>query len=61
MGLWVDDARLASLPTSGAAWESLIDAAKQPADSPDLSNKDDNTNVFVLAKALAYRRIGEDR
>lgn len=61
MGLWMDAARLASLPTSGPAWESLIDTAKQPAGSPDLSDKDDNTNVRVLAKALAYRRIGEER
>ncbi len=61
MGLWMDAARLASLPTSGPAWESLIDTAKQPAGSPDLSDKDDNTNVRVLAKALVYRRIGEER
>lgn len=59
--LWVDASRLASLPTSGAAWDNLIRAANQPTDSPDLSNKDDPVNVRVLAKALAFRRTGEER
>lgn len=59
--LWLDPARLAALPTSGAAWEALERAAAQPTDTPDLSDKDDPSNVRVLAKALVYARKGETR
>jgi len=60
-GLWIDPARLAGLPTSGPAWESLLAAAQVSTDAPDLANGDDSTNVHVLAKALVYARSGEER
>jgi hypothetical protein len=60
-GIWIDESRLASLPTSGAAWESLLAAAQLPTDAPDLSDANDPTNVRVLAKALVYARTGEPR
>jgi hypothetical protein len=58
-GIWVDAARVASLPASGEAWEGLIRVAEQPVGSPDLSNASDGANVRVLAKALAYRKTGK--
>ena len=59
--IWIDPARLASLPTSGPAWENLLRAAQAPTPKPDLSNQEDPTNVQVLAKALVYARTGEAR
>jgi hypothetical protein len=59
--LWIDPARLASLPTQGPAWENLLRAAQAPGRRPDLSNQDDPTNVQVLARALVYARTGEER
>lgn len=59
--LWIDPARIAELPTSGPAWESLLAAAQEPTDAPNLSNPEDPTNVRVLAKALVYARTGEVR
>lgn len=57
-GIWIDPARLASLPTSGAAWSALTNRASQTCSRPDLSNQDDSANVCVLAKALVFARTG---
>ena len=58
--IWIDPARLAALPTSGPAWESLLAAAQQPTGAPNLADQTDATNVRVLAKALVYARTGEE-
>ena len=59
--LWIDPARLASLPTSGPGWENLLSAAQEPTHAPNLADQEDPTNVRVLAKALVYARTGEER
>jgi hypothetical protein len=59
--VWIDPAELASLPTSGPAWENVLRAAQQPTDAPDLSDLSDPTGVAVLAKALVYARTAEER
>lgn len=58
-GIWLSTEEIAALPTSGSAWEALLDEANQSAGTPDLSDQDDDTNVIILAKALAYARIGD--
>jgi hypothetical protein len=60
-GIWMDDERLARLPTSGNAWERLLMEADQDADTPDLADQEDPTNVRVFAKALVYARTGIER
>ncbi len=47
-----------ALPTSGSAWTSLLSWANQSA-SPDVSNRDDPSDVITLAKALVYVRTGQ--
>jgi hypothetical protein len=59
--LWIDPARLASLPTSGPGWENLMRAAQESTRAPNLSDQEDPTNVRVLAKALVFARTGEER
>jgi len=59
--LWIDPARLASLPTAGPDWENVLRAAQEGTLAPDLSDQEDPTNVRVLAKALVYARTGEER
>jgi hypothetical protein len=54
----VSRARLASLPMSGAAWDSLKRTADAPAGSPNLADNSQDNNVKVLAKALVYARTG---
>jgi hypothetical protein len=58
-GIWLDPSELAGLPTSGTAWQNLVDAASQNCGTPDLANQDDATNVCVMAKALVYARTGQ--
>jgi PKD repeat protein len=48
-----------SLPTTGAAWESLLETANEPLGKPNIGDMTDNTDVQVLAKALAFVRLGE--
>jgi len=60
-GIWVSARELAALPESGAAWEALREAAEQPVESPDLSDRNDIDNVRVLARALVYARTGAER
>lgn len=59
-GIWISNAEIAALPTSGKAWENLKSAADGSAGSPDVSNQDDDTNVKVMAKALVYARTGDE-
>ncbi len=59
-GLWIGADEIAKLPTSGAAWENLLRAAKQPARTPNIFDQEDPTNVLVLAKALVFARLKEE-
>lgn len=58
-GIWVDSARIASLPVSGAAWNNLLSHAQAACGTPNLANQDDSANVCVMAKALVYARTGD--
>jgi hypothetical protein len=61
IGIWVDPAALSSLPTSGSAWENILDEASESTDSPNISDQTDPTNVRVMAKALVFARTGDER
>ena len=58
-GIWTSQSELASLPTSGKAWEALLATAREPIESPNVSDQEDPDNVRVLARALAFARTGE--
>ncbi len=58
-GIWTSPAELAALPTTGKAWEVLVAAAREPIESPDVSDQDDRDNVRVLARALVFARTGQ--
>lgn len=60
-GLWISAEELAKLPTSGAAWENLLQAANEPIATPSLFDQNDPTNVRVLAKALVFARLKEEK
>ncbi len=59
IGIWISREELALLPTSGPAWDNLKAAADQDPGRPDISDRDDLTDIYVLAKALVYARTGE--
>ncbi len=60
-GIWISPAELASLPTSGPAWNSLLAEANGACGTPDLSDQNQNNNVCVMAKALVFARTGQAR
>ncbi len=60
-GILFGTAELATLPVSGPAWTVLLAEADKITGPPNVSNKDDSVNVRVLAKALAFARIGGER
>jgi PKD repeat protein len=60
-GIWTSARELASLPTTGQAWDRLLSDANRSTASPDISNQDDDTDVYVLAKGLVFARTGEER
>lgn len=51
--MWISESRLQSLLQSGAAWDNLVNGGDQSV-NPNLSNQDDNSNVYVMARALLY-------
>ena len=56
--LWLTREEIQTLPTSGAAWEQVLEVANEPAGVPDIADQDQDNNVRVLAKALVYVRTG---
>lgn len=59
IGMWISAQELASLPTSGSAWNTLLSVARANPGTPDIKNQDSDNDVFVLAKALVYARTGD--
>ena len=61
IGIWSSAEELSQIPMSGPAWEAVLSGANQDCSRADVSNKDDNTNAYVLAAAIVYARTGETR
>jgi hypothetical protein len=57
-GIWISAADLRALPTSGSAWNRLLDQANRSCSTPDLEDIADAANVCVMAKALVFARTG---
>ncbi len=58
-GIWLSAQEIASLPTTGAAWEQVQEAADYSVITPTLSDQKSDANVNVLAKALVYARTSQ--
>lgn len=58
-GIWISRAEIAELPMEGPAWRALRSAAAAPLPTPDLAGRDNNCDVFCLAKALVHVRTGD--
>ena len=56
--VWVSPQVLATRPIQGPAWNELLETADEPLGTPDLSDKNDETDILVLARALVYARTG---
>jgi len=56
--IWLSQAEIAALPTSGTAWNAVKAAADKATGAADLSNQDSDANVLCLAAALVAARTG---
>ena len=56
-GIWISQNEIMQLPDHGPAWDALLAQARKPI-APNLSDKNDSSNVRVLARALVATRTG---
>ena len=58
-GIWISQARLLSLPTSGAAWQALVDVASASTipGNPTLIDQDSTHSRNTMATALVAARL----
>ena len=61
IGIWISPAEVLALPTTGDAWDNLVEVANKQTSPPDVSDQEDPTNVIIMAKALVYVRTGDER
>lgn len=60
-GIWISRDEIARLPMSGGGWDNVYSAAQKNTDNPDISDQDDDTDTYALAKAMVYARTGETK
>jgi hypothetical protein len=59
IGVWLSQSDVNALPTSGDAWTKVLASANAAISDPlQTGDQNSNANVQVLAKALAYARLG---
>jgi hypothetical protein len=59
--VWISTEEVMQLPTSGAAWNTILSAASGSTGTPDLSSYESNADVLTLAKALVGVRLGNEQ
>ena len=57
--IWLSQAEIAALPTSGTAWDNVVKYANAATGAADLVDQESNNNVCCLAAALVYARTGD--
>lgn len=55
--IWLNQSVLDSLPTAGPAWQKIVSAKNQSTTSPNIIDQNDNTEQYVVAKALYWRKF----
>jgi len=60
MSIWISPEEIAALPTSGAAWSSVLSAANSSWGSADLSDNNSKHDVLTLAGALVAVRNADN-
>ena len=60
-GIWLSQAEVAALPTTGSAWTTVKSAADSNWGRAILSDGESRNDVYTLAGALVYARTGDQR
>jgi hypothetical protein len=58
-GVWIGAAELDCLPTSGAAWDALVERARSDWGDPDIGDQNSTHDVLTLAGALVAARLDD--
>jgi hypothetical protein len=58
-GIWLSSSEVAALPTSGAAWESVQEAASGDLGRPNIADQDSDHDIRTLAAALVAARTND--
>ncbi|HZB73079.1 MAG TPA: alginate lyase family protein [Acidimicrobiales bacterium] len=58
-GIWLSQAEIAALPTSGPAWDDVVEAASGSLGAPSIADQDSDHDVRTLAAALVAARTGD--
>jgi hypothetical protein len=58
-GIWLSKAEIAALPTSGPAWNDVVQAASGSLGSASIADQDSDHDVRTLAAALVAARTGD--
>jgi hypothetical protein len=58
-GMWITSSELMNLPTSGASWDKIRNAAYGSWGTANLQNQDNKHAIYTLAGALVYARTGD--
>ncbi len=58
-GIWLSRSELAALPTSGAAWAAVQEAASGDLGTPNVADQDSDHDTRTLAAALVAARTGD--
>ena len=59
-GIWLSQAELMALPTSGGAWDRLVSRSQQAIPRDDLSCQDASAPQAVMATALVAARLNDN-
>jgi hypothetical protein len=57
--MWISSSELMSLPTSGASWDKIRNAANGSWGAANLQNQDNKHAIYTLAGALVSARTGD--
>ena len=57
-GIWMSQAEIAALPTSGPAWADVVEASRSLG-TPNIADQDSDHDVRTLAAALVAARTGD--
>lgn len=55
--IWISPEEVAQLPSSGAAWDQMLDDADEDLMSIDVADQNDKSDSYMMAAALVYRKL----
>ncbi len=58
-GVWLSQQQIMALPTTGTAWNNVVNWANKPIGTPSINNQDSDSDQVALAQAFTCARINQ--